>query len=225
MPTSQDNSPSRSASSAKLSLAKSGDDSPLTPSFGDCRATRNSLEIFSEAGFYTAGAALAAWDETSQWLWGDYLLFAEKYDLKTVLDQADKNLHRSTLYAHKEVSRFFPPTSRRRELTFTHHREIRYILGADATLKDAKVWLNRAAENGWSCGELREAMRKSQRAEEQDPGPMRGVVSFADIAKVTRWAETIADVREIPEAQVIELRETTKPLWHLMNKIHGATFS
>src|SRR5579871_5957953 len=162
-------------------------------------------------------------DECSNWWWGDYLLFAEKFDLTTVLESARSSLHTNTIWSCKEVARFYPPADRAPNLSFTHHRDIRYILGKMATLKEAKKWLARAAEHGWTCGDLREQMRLAQRRAERDPGPMRDNVTISDFVKLSRRISEI-DPEKIPDEQRDELRESTRPLWDFLCAIHRAQF-
>lgn len=189
----------------------------------DVVLSATSLVITNEDGFHRAGAALVAMDECSNWWWGDYLLFAEKFDLTTVLESARSSLHTNTIWSCKEVARFYPPADRSPALSFTHHRDIRYILGRTATLKDAKKWLAKAAENGWTCGDLREQMRLAQRRSERDPGPMRDNVTISDFVKLSRRISEI-DPDKIPDEQRDELRESTRPLWDFLCAIHRAQF-
>lgn len=189
----------------------------------DVVMSRTCLVISNPDGFERAGAALVAMDQCSQWWWGDYLLFAEKYNLRSVLDGSRANLHTSTIWSCMEVARFFPPADRHPVLSYTHHRDIRYILGKNGGLKEAKKWLTRAAENEWTAGDLREAMRESHRASENDPGPMRGAISMSDFVKLSRWASE-TDPTKIPDEQRTELRDSTRPLWDFLSIIHRAQF-
>jgi hypothetical protein len=190
----------------------------------DVTMSRTCLVIANPEGFERAGAALVAMDECSQWWWGDYLLYAEKFNLRSVLDGSRSNLHTSTIWSCMEIARFYPPADRHPTLSFTHHRDVRYILGKSASLKEAKKWLKRAAEEEWTAGDLREAMRTAAREEENDPGPMRGAVSISDFVKLSRWASEI-DPKKIPDAQRVELRESTRPLWDFLCDIHRAQFA
>lgn len=190
----------------------------------DVSMTRTSLVIANNEGFDRAGAALVAMDQCSQWWWGDYLLFAEKFNLRSVLDGTRTDLHRSTIYGYIEVARFYPPADRHSTLSFTYHRDIRYILGKNASLKEAKKWLAKAADREWTAGDLREAMRTSLRGDENDPGPARGAISISDFVKLSRWASEV-EVAKIPDAQRDELRESTRPLWDFLCAIHRASFT
>ena len=196
---------------------------PLQIDFSDCVLSRQSLTIRSEAGFLAAGAALAAIDSCGQWLWGDYLAYAEKHGLKSVLDDLRADLHRSTIYSYAECARFFAPDDRHPDLSFTHHSAIMYNLGLDGSIVQAKKWLARAAADKMTVGDLREAMRKDQRKDENDPGPMRGVVHITDIQKVSRWTETVA-VKDLAVEEADEIRKITGPLFSFLCELHRKPF-
>lgn len=197
---------------------------PLAIDFSDCILSRQSLTINSLAGFHAAGAALAALDSCGQWLWGDYFLYAEKHQLKSVLDEARSDLHRSTLYSHVETCRLFAPDDRHPDLSFSHHRAIMYMLGQEGAVLDAMKWLARAAKEKMTVGDLREAMREDQRKGEKDPGPMRGVVRITDFVKVSRWTETVA-TEDLDAEEKDEIRKSTGPLFAFLCKLHAVTFA
>lgn len=186
----------------------------------DVVLSETSLSIANAEGFRHAGAALLAMDKCYQWWWGDYLLYGEKYSLPGVLEGSRKSLRVSTIWSFMEIARFYPPSDRVASLTFTHHRDIRYILGPAAGLKEAKKWLAKAASNDWTCGDLREAMRTN----DGDPGPMRGAVSISDFVRLSRSISEI-NPEEITFEQREELRESTQPLWKFLCTIHRAQFS
>ena len=189
----------------------------------DCVLSRNSLAIANEEGFHQAGAALAAMDSCSQWWWGDYLLFAEKNNLKSVLDAAHADLHRSRIQCYVECARLFAPEDRNPALTFTHHEAVMYILGDQGTVTQAKRWLARAVAEKMTVGELREAMRIDKRKGENDPGPMRGVFRITDFIKVSRWSETVK-VADLPKEEADEIRKTTEPLFNFLCELHRKSF-
>lgn len=186
--------------------------------------TDHSLEIADEDAFRRAGAALAAMDRYSQWWWGDYLLFGEKYDLPTVLDEARSNLHTSTIRSFRETARFFAPKDRFSDLYFNHHASAMYILGEDATVSEARKWLERARAKQWTVGELREAMRSSDRRSEGDPGPMRGIVRVTDFAKVSKFCSTVT-ASELTADEADELRRITHPLFDFLCQLHRPKFA
>lgn len=196
---------------------------PLRLDTADCVLTKNSLLIHSEPGFITANLTLANIDSCSQWWWGDLILYAEKHNLKTVLDDARADLHRSTLYSYVETARLFAPEDRHPDLTFHHHYAITYILGPDGTVEQGKKWLKRAAKEQLSVGSLREAMRQDQRKDENDPGPMRGQVRLTDFTKISRWAETVK-TKDLPDIQAEEIRRSTGPLFQFLCELHRKPF-
>jgi hypothetical protein len=185
--------------------------------------TTNSLAITDEDSFHRAGRALLSFDSYSQFWWGDYLLYAERHGLSTVLESASADLHRSTIYGYIEVSRLFRPEDRHPDLPFTHHAAIRYILGEDADIDEAKKWLALAAEKKFTAGDLREAMRTARREDGHDPGPMRGVIRMTDFQKISRWTETVS-VRELPEEKAEEIRKCAEPLFNFLCELYRRPF-
>ncbi len=185
--------------------------------------TRHSLEIEDQQAFHRAGNALAAMDSCSQWWWGDYLLFAEKYDLGTVLDQQRPDLHHSTINSFIHAARFYAIKDRHPGLSFTHHQAVMYSLGEDGSITEARKWLERAASKKWTVGDLREAMRMEKRKSEGDPGPMRGVVRITDFVKISRFCATVK-VAELPADEIAEIRRSSQPLFNFLCEIHRSKF-
>lgn len=189
----------------------------------ECVLSRNSLTIRSENGFLQAGTALACMDSCSQWWWGDYLVYAEKHHLISVLESARADLHRSTIYSYVECARLYTPEDRHPDLSFGHHAAIMYMIGQDGTVAQAKKWLARAAEEKMTVGELREVMRDDQRKGEKDPGPMRGVVRITDFYKISRWTETVT-TKDLAVEEADEIRKTTGPLFVFLCELHRKPF-
>lgn len=188
-----------------------------------CVRTRNSLAIHDPSAFDGVGRALALMDSCSQWWWGDYLLYAEKHNLKSVLESARSDLHRSTIQSYVECARLYAPEDRHPVLSFSHHAAVMYILGQEGTVEEAKVWLAKAADRELTVGELREAMRANMRVGDGDPGPMRGVVRITDFVKISRWAETV-HVKDLAETEASEIRRSTEPLFQFLCEIHRKPF-
>lgn len=185
--------------------------------------TRHSLEIADQEAFHRAGNALAAMDSCAQWWWGDYLLFAEKYDLGTVLEQQRPDLHHSTINSYVHAARFFAVKDRHPKLSFSHHAAVMYNLGQDASITEAKKWLERAAAKEWTVGEVREAIRSEKRKKEGDPGPMRGVIRITDFVKISRFCSTVS-VSDLPPTEIDEIRQSSGPLFNFLCEIHQSKF-
>lgn len=205
-----------------MSLAVAAPES-ISLELPDCVLSRRSLEIFSEEGYRKAGLVLTEIDRSAPWWNADALLYAEKHNLRSFLESARADLHRSTIRSYVEVARLFAPADRNPNLSFTHHAAIWYVLGPDATVAEARRWLGLAAKNDWTTGELREAMRTQQRSEERDPGPMRGVVRITDFVKISRWSATVK-AGELPETEANEIREATGSLFKFLLDLHGKPF-
>lgn len=192
----------------------------------DCRGvvlTKHSLEIVDEESFQRAGRMLLSIDSYSQFWWGDYLLYAEKNGLTTVLETASAELHRSTIHSYIEVARLFAPADRHADLSFNHHAAIRYILGDEASLKEAKDWLDTAAKEKMTVGDLREAMRVANRESGQDAGPMRGVIRLTDFQKISKWTQSI-HVKDLDQTDADEIRKCTGSLFEFLCELHRRPF-
>ena len=190
--------------------------------------TANSLTILSEEGFHRVGAALVQMDKIGPWLWGDMLLYAEKHNLRSVLETTFDLPHRNRIRDYVETARLFAPKDRNPALSFSHHDAVNYQLsdsrGSIPDVKEAKAWLARAEEHEWTVGDLREAMRLEKRKDERDPGPMRGDLHFADFIKISRWSATVR-VSDLPDEQAVDLRKTTEPLFTFLCELHRKPFS
>lgn len=195
----------------------------MAPALPGVKLTTYSLTIEDPAVFDEVGFQLALIDTSIQWYWGDYLAYAERNGLKSVLDSRIPDLHRSRIYSYAECAAFYAPGDRKPELSFSHHEAVMYILGERATVPAAKKWLAIAAAKQMTVGEIREAMRQDMRKEEGDPGPRRGAVRLTDFMKISRWAEH-TEPADLPAAQVDEIRKTTEPLFLFLCKLHRKSF-
>lgn len=185
--------------------------------------TANSVTIKDEDGFNRVGSALARMDSSGPWYWADYLLYAERHGLKTVLDSARADLHRTTIFGYIEVARLFLPEDRNPALSFNHHSAIRYILGQDADIEVAKKWLALAAEKKFTAGDLREAMREAMCDGGNDPGPINASVRITDFLKVDRWVESV-DVKKLSDGQTQEIKKCTESLFRFLCEVHRKPF-
>lgn len=190
--------------------------------------TANSLTILTEEGFDRVGHALARIGKIGPWMWADYLIYSERHGLRNVLETTPDLPHRNRIRDYVSTGQLFAPEDRHPALTFGHHDAINYQLsyepGTIPDLKEAKEWLARAAASEWTVGELREAMRLDKRKGENDPGPMRGIVHFADFIKVSRWTETMR-AADLPEEQAEDLRKSTAPLFGFLCELHRKPFA
>ena len=186
--------------------------------------TENSLIITDHDSFVRAGNALATLDSCSQWFWSDYLQYGEDNGLKSVLDSARADLHRSTLHSYVQAGRFYPPSERVVGLSFSHHSAVLYVLGRSATLAEAKAYLLQAKEEGLTVGETRELIRNSKRSDECDPGPIRGIIRSTDFAKLSKWSAKL-DVDDLSDDEKEEIRQSSAPLFEMLSKIHSPLFN
>jgi hypothetical protein len=162
-------------------------------------------------------------DSSGCWYWADYILYAEEHGLKTVLEGSRTDLHRSTIYSYVETARLFPIPDRVKGVSFSHHAAAMYVLGKDATLEKAKKWLEVANEQGFTVGELREAIRLSKRKGEDDPGPMHNVIRITDFVKLSKWSSSVS-VKDVPQRDRDEIRKSTEALFSFLCEIHRKPF-
>lgn len=92
----------------------------------------------------------------SAWWLGDWLLYGEhgwgdKYNQAVEVT----GIGADTLVAYQWTASRIPAPDRRRELSFTHHREVAGV----EDLSDRLDLLDRAVDEGWSAQELRQAVR------------------------------------------------------------------
>lgn len=186
--------------------------------------TENSLTITDQDSFDKVGVALARFDSSGSWYWADYLIYAEDNSLKTVLDSARADLHRSTILSYKDTGRFFAPKDRHPKLSFSHHSAVMYVLGTGATVDAAKKWLKIAYDDRMTVGELREAIRNSKRSGENDPGPIKGAIRITDFVKLSKWSSKV-DVQDIPTEDVEQIRHSTESLFKFLCSIHQSAFN
>lgn len=136
---------------------------PFSPEFGS-RVTvdRTSLQMSEQLSFdewIQLGKGLTDVGDSMAWWVGDWIeqgtvVYGGKYQeaLKVMA------LELSTLQTYAYVARKFHQTSRRIEvLSFGHHHVV-----ASLDPADADAWLERAVDENWSVGELREQLRASR---------------------------------------------------------------
>ena len=205
------------------SLVKFGSSKAVSVNLEGVTLTKKSLSVQDENAFHIAGQALLSFDSFSQFWWGDLELIAERKGWKSILESARAELHRSTIHSYVEVARLFVPEDRHPDLSFNHHAAIRYILGEDADVEAAKGWLARAADNKWTVGDLREAMRESTRESGHDAGPMRGIIRLTDFQKISRWTQTV-HVNDLPVVEADEIRKCSEPLFRFLCELHRKPF-
>jgi hypothetical protein len=101
------------------------------------------------------GVKIARYSDASSWWLGDWLAFGQiKYGRRYKEGIAATGLDYQTLRNYAVVARRFGLSRRRDNLSFQHHSEL-CALGDD----DQDLWLDLAAENGWSKSELRRRLR------------------------------------------------------------------
>lgn len=135
----------------------------------------------TEEQFREVGACLATIQRGLQWMWGDWLAFAEAGEKKKGLTASKLCIEDSALYelaetvsglsyqtlrTAKSVCSRIQLFRRRNSLYFGHHAEVSTI--EDEAIQDE--WLDLAEKNNWSVSELRMAMRSARKTEPEAPG-------------------------------------------------------
>jgi hypothetical protein len=126
------------------------------------------------------GVRLARYAKATPWWLGDWMAFGRfKYGRRYKDAIAITGLDYQTLRNYATVARRFEPSRRRDALTFQHHADV-------CALPDDQQdgWLDRAAEAGWSCGELRRQRRAAAGTALAD-----GVRLVIDASSADRWRE------------------------------------
>lgn len=152
------------------------------------------------------GENLALYHHSIPWLVGDWLNHGEKREwgeqYTQALDQTKFSL--STLKIYKHVCARFPMEKRVEQLTFSHHSEV-----APCDDEDAKEWLAKAVEHGWSVGQLRRAMN-GESEEQVDDNPVSSPTSIVDRMKREFLRMEIEEMEEFLEWAKKEFREQKK---------------
>ena len=107
--------------------------------------------------WYADGNMLRELDRKLGWYLGDWLNFGEthfpdRYSQALEATELDYN----TLAHYAYVSRRFPASRRRADLSWSHHRVLADLKGES----EQDEWLDRAEQEGWSVRALVEARRK-----------------------------------------------------------------
>ena len=113
-----------------------------------------------EHGDWTVcGLRLQQIHDASNWWIGDWLNAGEqRYGEMYAQAASETNIPEDRLMILKHVALRVDPITRRKELSWSHHREV-----AKLEKDEQAYWLNEAIKNGWSVRELKEALRKKGR--------------------------------------------------------------
>lgn len=201
-----------------------------------CRFTKSGLIIdrVDEETLVAVGAYLQAVDACAAWWWGDFLaafcgfrLKADEKDAGQKFDELTKQerlrnygaqyasicgKEPKTLWHWKGVAEFYESSRRREDLSWTHHVEAKDGSGGDKAVADN--WLDLAEKNRWGVSELRAAIRRQKRAEQEPDEPMPQMILPMELVQARRYASTAikrVDDMELDEARAL-LAELTPVL-------------
>lgn len=191
------------------------------------RFTANAIhfERVDEEALHAAGAFLQAVDACAAWWWGDFLAAYCGYRLKAdikeegvmdTLTQQDRLKQYSAQYSNvcgkepktlwhwKSVADFYNSSRRREELSWTHHIEAKDASAGDTAVADN--WLDLAIKHQWSASQLRAAIRRSKRVEQEPEEPLPQLILPMELVECRRWATaavTRAETVDIEEAKLL----------------------
>lgn len=216
------------------------------------RFAKNALtfERVDEGTLVATGAFLQAVDECAAWWWGDFLAeycgwslkkderdAGSKFDALTAVEKLKHYTARyaaiagkepKTLSMWKSVSEAFKSSRRREDLTWSHHAEAKFGSGADEAVADN--WLDLAEKHRWSVSQLRAAMRKQARSEQEPEEPLPQLVLPMELVQARRYATTaIGRVTDMDEEEAKALFVELTPVmqfWQALGQRLGmATLS
>lgn len=107
--------------------------------------------------------------DSSSWWLGDWLIFGQDmYPGRYRQAMEETSLDYKTLRNYAWIARRFPAAERHPKVSFQHHAEV-------ASLEPAKraMWLERAAQEGWSRNTLRQHVRQAALAGSPDAADER----------------------------------------------------
>ena len=128
------------------------------------------------------GAKIASYSSGTSWWLGDWLVFGRtKYGRRYKDAIAATGLDYQTLRNYAVVARRFEVSRRRYNLTFQHHAEVCSLCDDEQNL-----WLDRAADQGWSKAELRRRRRQVLAASHGSEQAHLVKFAFASV-RADRW--------------------------------------
>ncbi|MFE5908486.1 LmbU family transcriptional regulator [Streptomyces wedmorensis] len=181
------------------------------PSAGAAALTRRtglSLPMdFPLAEWKRLGKHLYLIADSSSWWLGDWLIFGQDaYPGRYRQAMEETRLDYKTLRNYAWIARRFPTTERHPKVSFQHHAEV-------ASLEPAKraMWLERAAQEGWSRNALRQHLRQTALAgpagvADERTGRQVQLQVRTTAERESRWADAAErDGRDLTEWIIVSL--------------------
>lgn len=192
------------------------------------------LERVDEETLIAVGAYLQAVDACAAWWWGDFLaafcgfrLKVDEKDAGQAFDELTKQdrmrnygaqyagisgKEPKTLWHWKGVAEFYESSRRREDLSWCHHVEAKEGSGGDKAVADD--WLDLAQKHGWSRSELRAAIRRQKRAEQEPDEPLPQMILPMELVQARRYASTA--IKRIDDMELEEARALLAELTPLL---------
>ncbi|MFB7949890.1 LmbU family transcriptional regulator [Kitasatospora phosalacinea] len=147
--------------------------------------------------------------DSSSWWLGDWLVFGQDaYPGRYRQAMEETRLDYKTLRNYAWIARRFPVAERHPEVSFQHHAEV-------ASLEPEKraMWLERAAQEGWSRNTLRQHLRQAALAGPSEDGRGKQVRLHVSTTaeRESLWADAAErEGRELAEWIIISLDRAAK---------------
>ncbi|MFG2229843.1 LmbU family transcriptional regulator [Streptomyces sp. NPDC048723] len=147
--------------------------------------------------------------DSSSWWLGDWLIFGQDtYPGRYRQAMEETLLEYKTLRNYAWIARRFPAAERHPEVSFQHHAEVASLEPAERAM-----WLERAAQGGWSRNTLRQHLRQAALAESadvtdehKDKGKQVQLHIHTTADRESRWADAAErNGRDLTEWIIISL--------------------
>lgn len=161
---------------------------PATWRFGPFEVTETGLDIHGRPSWdvwWEFGERLKFLERTLQFAIGDWAAWGEEsFGEDAYAAFVENDYAESTIQTYASVARSVNRLIRVKGLTFAHHRVVASLRRNDRTHSPntelQRDYLNKARENGWSAGKLREQIRADLG---HDPAPVSRVNPFIQTMK------------------------------------------
>lgn len=211
------------------------------------KINQNSLVIADDAtdsSIKKVGGFLSSVEKASNWWLGDYCIALQKrkgasYGSKEICEILGLRVGEGNFAEQAAgTSRYYPPESRRIDVSWSHYYEAKQLKDLDQSCK----LLKRAQENGWSVSDLRKAVRLQKATAPElsgarlsddgevvqessgsirDPGPSR--IGLSDLYAADRWAaEQLEEGFDPDQDEIKTLLDRTKNLRKLLKQLEDS---
>ena len=152
------------------------------------------------------GQHMVKLQKATPWMIGDWINFGTAaYGEKYAVAQATLDYSMQALRTFSWMANTFPLSSRRRDLTWAHHREV-----AGLTEQERAILLDKAIAEKWTVPDLRQHIRQLKKTVQEETGGVIECESIAELsAQMVRWWRSATNTEDI-QAWPKERREAVK---------------